>query len=78
MSRQYGQAIKDTARNLRSQGWPIGEICLKIHIPKNTFSGWIKDIQQKKRIKRICRCREAFSRKSKPGKDGEMQIRNQQ
>lgn len=42
-------------RNLRNQGWSLGEISLKTGIPKNTLSGWVRDIQlttsQKKRIK---------------------------
>ncbi|MDD4893915.1 MAG: hypothetical protein PHW54_01195 [Candidatus Omnitrophica bacterium] len=42
-------------RNLRGQGWSLGEIGLKIRIPKNTLSGWVKDIKlsekQKERIR---------------------------
>lgn len=55
MAKIYTKKIKEKARNLRKQGWSIGEISRKIKIPKNTLSGWIKDIQltdkQKKRIR---------------------------
>lgn len=55
MPKPYSNKIKQKVRNLRSQGWSLGEITLKTKIPKNTISGWVKDIQltetQKKRIK---------------------------
>ncbi|MCG2714623.1 MAG: hypothetical protein L6308_07310 [Candidatus Omnitrophica bacterium] len=54
--RIYPKSIKLRARNLRSKGWSFGEIRLKMGIPKNTISGWIRDIRltekQKKRIKK--------------------------
>ncbi len=54
MSNFYSQEIKHKVRRLRSQGWSLGEISRKMKIPKNTLSGWIKDIQltreQKERI----------------------------
>jgi hypothetical protein len=55
MAKIYRRPIKEAARNLRSQGWSLGEICLKMHIPKNTLSGWLWDIrltqEQKERIR---------------------------
>ena len=55
MCRPYAKSIKQAARDLRSQGWSIGEIRLKMGIPKNTLSGWLKDIRlttkQEARIK---------------------------
>lgn len=55
MPKIYSKQIKQKARNLRSGGWSLGEISLKMKIPKNTISGWIKDIRlttiQRKRIK---------------------------
>lgn len=54
MGKVYAQKIKLKARTLRSKGWSIGEISLKICIPKNTISGWVKDIKlTKSQIKRI-------------------------
>lgn len=55
MPRIYSKETKQKVRNLRSQGWSLGEISLKMKIPKNTISGWVRDIQltsrQRKRIK---------------------------
>ncbi|MDP3732148.1 MAG: hypothetical protein Q8R31_03835 [Candidatus Omnitrophota bacterium] len=55
MPKIYSNKIKQKVRNLRKRGWSIGEISLKMKIPKNTISGWVKDIQlteqQRKRIK---------------------------
>ena len=55
MAKIYPKEIKQKARNLRNRGWSIGEISEKVHIPKNTISGWVKDIKltkdQKRRIK---------------------------
>ena len=55
MFKKYSKETKQRIRNLRSQGWSLGEISLKIGIPKNTVSGWVKEIQltekQRKRIK---------------------------
>lgn len=55
MSKIYSEIIKQKARNLRLKGWSIGEISLKMRIPKNTISSWVNDIQltkqQKERIK---------------------------
>lgn len=55
MAKAYSKRIKKKARCLRSKGWSIGEISLKMRIPKNTLSGWVKDIQltkkQKERIR---------------------------
>ena len=55
MTAIYPEKIKQKARDLRHKGWSLGEISLKMGIPKNTLSGWLKDIrltkQQKKRIK---------------------------
>lgn len=51
----YTEAIKQKARVLRKRGWSLGEINQKMGIPKNTISGWVKDVrlnkQQKERIK---------------------------
>ncbi len=55
MAKLYSEVTKQKARNLRSQGWSLGEIGLKIEVPKNTLSGWVKDIrltkEQNTRIK---------------------------
>ena len=55
MQKIYSKKTKQKVRSLRSQGWSLGEISLKTRIPKNTLSGWFKDIQltkyQKARIK---------------------------
>jgi len=55
MPKVYPKIIKQGARNLRGKGWSLGEISLKMEIPKNTLSGWAKDIKlnnkQKERIK---------------------------
>lgn len=55
MSKIYPKKIKQKARNFRSKGWSLGEISSKMKIPKNTLSGWSKDIKlnckQKERIK---------------------------
>lgn len=56
MAKQYPLAIKEKARRLRRQGKSLGEIRLEIDIPKNTLSGWLKDIRltdkQNKRIRK--------------------------
>ena len=55
MFRKYSKQIKQRIRNLRSQGWSLGEISFKTGMPKNTISEWVRDIQltasQRKRIK---------------------------
>lgn len=55
MAKIYSQKIRKRARNLRRKGWSLGEISLKMKIPKNTISSWVRDIQltnqQTKRIK---------------------------
>ena len=55
MPKIYSPKTKQKARNLRTKGWSLGEISNKMHVPKNTLSGWVKDIQltekQRKRIK---------------------------
>ena len=55
MPKIYSPKTKQKARNLRAKGWSLGEINLKTRIPKNTLSGWVKDIQltekQKERIR---------------------------
>lgn len=55
MNKVYSKKIRLLARNLRGRGWTIGEISLKMRVPKNTLSGWFKDIQltqkQKERIR---------------------------
>jgi hypothetical protein len=52
----YSAKIKEKTRKLRKQGWSLGEISQKLNIPKNTISGWVKEIEltkeQKSRIKR--------------------------
>lgn len=52
----YPNKIKQKARDLRNGGFSLGEISLRMTIPKNTLSGWVKDIhltmEQKKRIER--------------------------
>ena len=55
MLKTYSKLTKDKARKLRHDGWSLGEINLKMKVPKNTISGWVKDIrltnQQAKRIR---------------------------
>jgi len=51
MLRTYAKEIKQKARNLRHQGWSLGEMSQKMKIPKNTLSGWVKDIKLTKRQK---------------------------
>lgn len=55
MAKTYSAEIKQKARNLRSKGWSLGEIEQKMVIPKNTVSGWVRDVKltkaQEKRIK---------------------------
>ena len=55
MPHSYTKNTKQKAQSLRKNGWSLGEISLKLHIPKNTLSGWVKDIrlsaQQEKRIR---------------------------
>ncbi len=52
----YPEKIKEKARKLRKQGWSLGEISQSLNIPKNTLSGWVKEItltsRQKQRIKK--------------------------
>lgn len=55
MRKIYPRIIKQEVRHLRKCGRSLGEIKRKLNIPKNTLSGWVKDIQlskiQKQRIK---------------------------
>ena len=55
MAKMYQKYAKEKARKLRRQGWSLGEIGLEMKIPKNTLSGWVKDIRliekQKERIR---------------------------
>lgn len=55
MPNTYSKKIKQKVYNLRNRGWSLGEISQKMNIPKNTLSGWVKDIllteTQKKRLK---------------------------
>jgi hypothetical protein len=55
MPKIYPKEVKQETRNLRNQGWTLGEISLKMKVPKNTLSGWVKDIKlaekQKERIR---------------------------
>lgn len=54
MAGTYPEKIKQKVRNLRRAGYSIGEIGLQMKIPRNTISGWVKDIRlterQKERI----------------------------
>ena len=54
MVKIYSKRIKQRGRDLRGHGWSLGEISLKMKIPKNTLSGWVKDIQlTKSQVRRI-------------------------
>ena len=68
MVKTYPISIKQMVKNLRSAGWSLGEISLKIKIPKNTISGWVKDIKlthrQKERIKQKIITSAAMGRQS--------------
>lgn len=44
----YSPEIKKEARRLRSQGWSLGEIGLKIKIPKGTIGNWVRDVKLSK------------------------------
>lgn len=56
MAKAHSKATKQKACQLRKQGWSLGEISREMEIPKNTLSGWLKDIllteAQKERIKK--------------------------
>jgi len=64
--KRYSEKTKQTVRSLRSQGWSLGEISLKMRIPKNTISGWVKGIKltesQRKRLKEKERASAAIAR----------------
>jgi plasmid maintenance system antidote protein VapI len=45
MPKNYSVGTKAKVRLLRKRGWSLGEINQKMHIPKNTLSGWVKDIR---------------------------------
>lgn len=51
MAKVHSQRIKQGARNLRHKGWSMGEISLRMRIPKNTIAGWVKEIRLTKRQK---------------------------
>ncbi len=55
VNRLYSLEHKAEARDLRKYGLSLGEISIKLAIPKNTIQWWVKDItlaeKQKKRIK---------------------------
>lgn len=55
MAKIYSLETRGKARDLRSKGCSIGEISLKIGIPKSTILGWVRDIclseKQRRRIK---------------------------
>lgn len=55
LAKAYPATIKQKAKHLRLQGMSLGEIGLELRIPKNTLSGWLKNLQltkkQKARIK---------------------------
>lgn len=55
MISRYSEKIKQEARRLRKRGFSLGEIGNKLEIPKNTISGWVKDIRltdkQKERVR---------------------------
>ena len=50
ISRWY--KLKDTALNLRRQGFSIGKIERRLEIPRSTLSGWFKNIKLTSRQKR--------------------------
>lgn len=61
MPRIYPEEIKQKVHNLRKCGWSLGEISQKMHISKNTISGWVKNIRltekQRERIeKKVIAC----------------------
>lgn len=50
----YLSGVKQEAHDLRHKGWSIGEISLKMKIPKNTISSWVRDVQlTTQQVKRI-------------------------
>lgn len=66
MAKAYEAKTKKKTRRLRSKGWSLGEISKEMKIPKNTLSGWLKDIrlseEQKERIKQKIRTSGAIGR----------------
>lgn len=67
MTKAHSQKIRRRARSLRQKGWSIGEISLKMSIPKNTLSSWFKDIvlsqEQNERIEQKILTSAAIGRK---------------
>ncbi|MDP2924205.1 MAG: hypothetical protein Q8O30_10885 [Candidatus Omnitrophota bacterium] len=57
----YSTQIKEKARQLRKRGWSLGEINQKLNIPKNTLSGWVKEIKLTKKQKRRIKQKEITS-----------------
>ena len=62
MARIYSKQTKESARNLRIKGWSLGEINLKMKIPKNTLSGWFKDILLSKEQNKLFLLRMLFAK----------------
>jgi hypothetical protein len=48
---------KQKATDLRREGKSLGEITVKLKIPKSTLSGWLKDVEMPLKFKRILRQR---------------------
>ncbi len=41
---KYSEELRQEARELRRQGWSLGEIVKKLGPPKNTLTLWVRDI----------------------------------
>ena len=56
---RYSQEVKEHVKSLRLEGWSLGMLEKKFHIPKTTIHSWIYDIvisddlKEKIRIKKL-------------------------
>ncbi|MBN2831611.1 MAG: hypothetical protein JXL82_05005 [Candidatus Omnitrophica bacterium] len=51
MANIYSDKTKQKARDLRHNGWSLGEIAQELKLPRNTLSGWTKEIELTKKQK---------------------------
>ena len=42
--RRYPDAVRGRATTLRASGWSLQEISEELGVPKNTLSGWVRDV----------------------------------
>ena len=60
-NRVYPDKVKERTRRLRKRGWSLGEISQSLNIPKNTLSGWVKEIILTGRLKQRIKKKEITS-----------------